>query len=187
MDYVSLIQQFGYIAVFIGTIIEGEAVLLLSGFFAQKGYLLYPAVFALGAMGTYASETFIYYMGRWHGRAFMKRRSESWRERYYRFAERLHRHRYLIILFYRFFYGMRTVAPFAIGSSGVRPFTFHSLNLVGTLLWTGLMSGLGYFFGRSVERFFQEYAEYNMWVLGSVIGAVLAYVFYFHWWRRPTP
>ena len=35
----SLLEQFGYFAVFVGTFLEGEAILVAAGFFASRGYL----------------------------------------------------------------------------------------------------------------------------------------------------
>ncbi len=35
----SLLQDFGYLAVFVGTFLEGEAILITAGFFASRGYL----------------------------------------------------------------------------------------------------------------------------------------------------
>ena len=35
----ALIEQFGYVAVFLGTILEGEAIVVAAGFFAARDYL----------------------------------------------------------------------------------------------------------------------------------------------------
>lgn len=179
MDYSTLIAQFGYLAVLIGTIIEGEAVLLLAGFLAHKGYLDLVPVITLGFLGTYCSEAFIYHLGRRHGRAFMGRRSDAWQSRHARFSARLHRHRYLLIIFYRFFYGMRSVAPFAIGTSGVRPLTFHSLNLIGTLMWTSIMATLGFFFGSTLEKVLSEIEPVHLWVVAGGVLALFLCLFYY--------
>ena len=34
-----LLQKFGYLAVFVGTFLEGETILVMAGFFAERGYL----------------------------------------------------------------------------------------------------------------------------------------------------
>jgi len=33
----ALLHQFGYLAVFIGTFLEGETILVMAGFFAERG------------------------------------------------------------------------------------------------------------------------------------------------------
>lgn len=169
-----LISQFGYLAIFLGSIIEGEAVLLLGGFFAQKGYLSLPAVVLFGVLGTFCSEAALYHLGLSKGPALL-RRSPRWLASYERFALRLHRHRYLLIIGYRFCYGMRSIAPLAIGASGIRPVLFHSLNLVGTLLWTLVLAVLGFFFGRTIGHFMENLDGFAVAVPVALIGAVLIY------------
>ena len=39
-----LLQKFGYLAVFVGTFLEGETILVMAGFFAERGYLQIPLV-----------------------------------------------------------------------------------------------------------------------------------------------
>ena len=39
-----LLQKFGYLAVFLGTFLEGETILVMAGFFAERGYLRLPLV-----------------------------------------------------------------------------------------------------------------------------------------------
>jgi membrane protein DedA with SNARE-associated domain len=36
-----LLQKFGYLAVFVGTFLEGETILVMAGFFAERGYLTF--------------------------------------------------------------------------------------------------------------------------------------------------
>lgn len=172
MELEPLIHQFGYLAILIGTLIEGEAVLLLGGFFAQQGFLSLPMVIALGVTGTFLSEAALYHLGLSKGHAIM-RRSPARLARYERFAEHLHRHKYLLILGYRFIYGMRSVAPLAIGASGIRPGLFHSLNLVGTVIWTAVMATLGFFFGRSISHYLDNIDGYGIWIPAALVAMAL--------------
>jgi membrane protein DedA with SNARE-associated domain len=51
-------------------------------------------------------------------------------------AERLlNRFRTLLILIFRFLYGLRAVTPFVIGMSTVPTRTFVLLNAIGALVW----------------------------------------------------
>lgn len=173
MEIEPLINQFGYLAIFLGTLIEGESVLLAGGFFAQQGFLSLPAVVLAGVIGTYSSEAALYHLGLSKGPALM-RRSPRWLAHYERFAERLQRHKYLLIIGYRFFYGMRSVAPLAIGASGIRPMLFHSLNLIGTVVWTLVLALLGFFFGSAIGHFFHEIIGFGVWIpAGLVVAALL--------------
>jgi membrane protein DedA with SNARE-associated domain len=167
-----LINQFGYLAILLGSVIEGEAVLLLGGFFAQQGFLSLPVVVLLGVIGTYCSEAALYHLGLSKGPALM-RRSPRWLAGYERFALRLHRHKYLLIIGYRFFYGMRSIAPLAIGASGIQPALFHSLNLIGTVIWTLALATLGFFFGRTIGHFLENIGGVGLWIPAALLALVL--------------
>src|SRR3989344_939545 len=49
---IPFIQSYGYIAIFVGSIFEGESIVLLGGFASHEKYLFFPFVFlnGLGAL-----------------------------------------------------------------------------------------------------------------------------------------
>src|SRR6266852_4343680 len=62
-----LLHKFGYIAVFVGTFLEGETILVMAGFFAQRGYLELMGVIAVAASGAYVGHVFWFWLGRTKG------------------------------------------------------------------------------------------------------------------------
>ena len=50
-EYVPLIEKYGYLATFVGAVIEGESLLVLSGLAANRGHLSLPLVVLVGAVG----------------------------------------------------------------------------------------------------------------------------------------
>jgi membrane protein DedA with SNARE-associated domain len=56
------------------------------------------------------------------------------------------------ILSFRFIYGVRNVASFAMGTSGVRPLRFAALNFIAAFIWALSFAGFGYVFGQALER-----------------------------------
>lgn len=87
------------------------------------------------------------------------------------------RHQYWFILIFRFLYGVRTVAPFAIGMSQVRILTYTLLNVIGAAVWAVAVAWLGYFIGDILEspavRTYQRVA----------IGLLIAGFAMLWWWR----
>ena len=63
----SLLEQFGYFAVFVGTFLEGEAILVAAGFFASRGYLDVVAVYVVAFAGAFLGHVFWFWLGRAHG------------------------------------------------------------------------------------------------------------------------
>ena len=62
----TLIQNYGYWAVFVGTFIEGETILLLGGFAAHRGYLALPWVIVAAFFGSLCGDQLFFFLGRKH-------------------------------------------------------------------------------------------------------------------------
>jgi membrane-associated protein len=52
----------------------------------------------------------------------------------------------------------------AVGDGGMRLRTFLVLDVLGTVLWTGLLAGAGYAIGRSAVDLADAVAHYSLWV-----------------------
>lgn len=82
-------------------------------------------------------------------------------------AERIHRllDRYgvLVLIGFRFIYGVRTITPLVIGMSGVSVPRFVVLNGIGAAIWSVMVVLLGYFFGMAVEAVFADIKQYEYW------------------------
>lgn len=183
MDLEYLISNYGYWAVLIGTLFEGESIMILGGFFAQRGYLNLSWIYLYGFIGTYIAETFFYYLGRTKGADFIKRKPR-WKAKSRRIFRLLHRHKYTLIIGHRFVYGMRSITPFIVGTSGIRPIQFAILNAVGALIWTLALGTAGYFFGRTLESYFDKFEKYEIWVLAGFILFILTVWFISHYGIR---
>lgn len=181
MSLDSLIEHYGYLALFVGTFFEGETILVLGGFFAHRGYLVLEWVIVSAFLGTYAGDQLFYYIGRWRGGAILAKRPH-WQLRSQRVFGLLHRHQILVILGFRFLYGVRTVTPFVIGMSGVHPLRYLLLNGLGALVWAIAVGLLGYALGETVQLFLQHVKHYEILILGILI--LLAAGYWLYRWLR---
>jgi membrane protein DedA with SNARE-associated domain len=86
-----------------------------------------------------------------------------------------------VILIFRFLYGLRTVAPFAIGLSAIAIPRFVFLNFISALAWAMAVASLGYFFGRGLETLFEDMRKYEIWLLAAVIAIIAANLLYRIW------
>jgi membrane-associated protein len=57
----------------------------------------------------------------------------------------------------------------AVGDGGMRLGVFLALDLLGTLLWSGLLAGAGYGFGQQALDVADAIAHYGLWVTGALI------------------
>ena len=69
MDLAALIQQYGYAAVFVGSVLEGETMLVLAGLAAHRGYLSLQWVMAVAVAGAFLGDLICFLTGRFLGAA----------------------------------------------------------------------------------------------------------------------
>jgi membrane protein DedA with SNARE-associated domain len=168
------LQEFGYLALFLGTFFEGETVLVLAGFLAFRGYMDIKLVMAVAFLGSYAGDQLWYFLGRRHGRKLLARKPR-WQTMGDRALDHIRRHPDLWVLSFRFVYGLRTVMPVAIGLSGYPPRRYLLLNGLGALIWSAALGMAAYHFGALLEGLLGNVKRYELWVLGAlvVLGAAL--------------
>jgi len=171
-----LIRNYGYLAILIGTFLEGETILILGGLASHMGFLELPWVMAAALTGSFTGDQLYFYIGRHYGPKIIARRL-SWQEGAQKVYKHLHRHKNLLILSFRFFYGFRNVTPFAVGAAHISRLRFFSLNLVGAVIWAFVFAYAGYLFGEAFRLFLDDFKRYKLYVLlGLVLVGVLIWL-----------
>jgi membrane protein DedA with SNARE-associated domain len=141
--------QYGYLVLFIGAAIEGDASLLTATFLAHLGYFRLSAVIATAACATICANQAYYWLGRRHARTALDRLRTH--RRYGRFRELLARHSPLLLCLSRFIYGFRIAIPMGCGASGMSPATFTAIDSAGAALWSILIGLMGFAIGNALE------------------------------------
>ncbi|OHA26020.1 MAG: hypothetical protein A3D52_01375 [Candidatus Taylorbacteria bacterium RIFCSPHIGHO2_02_FULL_44_36] len=175
------IVKYGYFALFAGSLLEGELVLIVAGFLAHLGLFNWPWVVAVALVGTIVSDQFYFYLGRKRGRQFLEKRPK-WQLRLEKTQTLLDKHQNLILVGFRFLYQFRAIIPFAFGLSPMRTEKFLIWNIAGALAWTVLWTGGGYFFGNTLAALFTDFKRFQTEaVYGIIILALLIWLIYFLW------
>lgn len=185
MDLASLIQNWGYPAVFAGSLVEGETILALAAVAAHRGYLALPWVIAVAAAGGFVGDQVYFLVGRFAGDRVLAR-WPALRPGAERVRRLLDRFDTPLILGVRFMYGLRTVGPIAIGMSRVHWLRYAALNLAGAILWATLVAGIGYALGEVLTRVLGDLKRVEEWVFGIVLVVGLALVAWLRWRGRRT-
>lgn len=183
MTLQSLIESYGYLALFLGTFVEGETILILGGVAAHLGYLELPWVMVAAWGGTLLGDQLYFFIGRYRGRAFLARRP-AWRWRSQRIEDLLHRYQVLVILGFRFLYGFRTITPFVIGAAGIPVRRFAILNALGSFIWAVSFGVLGYAFGNGFEMVIGKVKHYELEVMAGIVVVGVALWVVKHLWQR---
>jgi membrane protein DedA with SNARE-associated domain len=177
-----LLTNYGYPIIIIGTFLEGETVMVLAGLAAQLGYLSLDWVIVCGFAGTVLGDQIYFSLGRYHGKSWLKQK-KSWQTRAERVFDILERHQNLLIIGFRFLYGIRTVTPFAIGMSDVRYLRFILLNVLGAAIWAVSVALAGYYFGHAVEAVIGNIKHYELALMLSII-AISSFVWIVYYVRN---
>jgi membrane protein DedA with SNARE-associated domain len=168
LTIVAFLARYGYLAVFLGTFIEGETILLLGGLAAHRHYLELWGVLAAGFAGSLAGDQLYFQLGRRRGRPFLERRPR-WRVGAVRVQELLRRHETGLILGFRFLYGLRVVTPLVLGTSGVPPWRFALLNSLGAAAWTTTVVLVGYGLGSSARHLLGDARRYEGMLFAAIV------------------
>lgn len=169
----ALLIKYGYLAVLLGTFLEGETILVMAGFAAHRGYLDLRWVIAVATLGSFLGDQLYFYLGGRYGWRLLNR-FPRFIPRAQRVQDLLHRFHMPLILAIRFLYGLRIVGPFAIGMAAVSRIRFFALNLIGAVIWATLVAGAGYLFGHAVELLLADMKRYEETLLALIVLAGIA-------------
>jgi membrane protein DedA with SNARE-associated domain len=174
MDFQALLSLNGaafYSGVFMWTFLEGETIVLLSGFAAAQG-LVDPLLLTLAAgLGSFAGDQCYFWLGRQFGLRLIDR-YPRWRQGVDTALSWLERYDAGFILAFRFIYGVRNISSFALGLSPVRANRFLWLNFVAAGLWAASFVAFGYFLGHELRWMLADVARSIKLVMLGVFVAI---------------
>ena len=154
------VAHYGYAAVLLGSLLEGETVLLLAGIAVHQGLLSFPVVVLLAFVGGTIGDQVLFRLGRRYGMNLLAR-SPSMVARAALVHRQIERHQNALIVGVRFMYGLRLVGPFVIGMSDVSTARFALLNILGAAIWAPLVVGVGYLFGETIGWLITDLGHYE--------------------------
>ena len=185
----AIIRQYGvwtyailFLIIFVETglvvmpLLPGDSLLFAAGAFASRGALSPFVLFVLLSVAAILGDTVNYWIGHYigpraeRGLRFVKK---EYLERTHAFYER---HGGKTIIIARFMPIVRTFAPFVAGIGAMQYTRFLFYNVCGGVLWIGLFTFAGYFFGNipAVEHNFELVILAIIFV--SILPGVIEYV-----------
>ena len=159
-----LIEQYmlayGYWAVFFGVMLEnagipvpGETILLIAGYFASTGEFHLALVMLIAATGAVIGDNIGFAIGHHYGRNVLLRIGRFFfltPKRFARMEKYFEDHGNKTILVARFITGLRVFAALLAGASKMPWRVFVVYNVAGAILWSVVITTLGYLFGASL-------------------------------------
>lgn len=168
------IANYGYIAILLGSIAEGETITLLGGLAAHEGLLKYSMVVLVALTGAIIGDQLLYALGYRFGTRILHR-FHRYQHKITRANRLIRRHPGLFVIGVRFMYGFRIVGPIIIGASRLSPWKFLVLNVIGAIIWAFIFVTLGFFAGEVIAPWLYKlhhHLKMLFWVVG-IIAVVL--------------
>jgi membrane protein DedA with SNARE-associated domain len=178
-----LLEKFGYLAVFIGTFLEGEAILVMAGFFAERGYLNIFTVTGVGFVGAYIGHIFWFWLGRVHGVRLLDRFPRM-KNHFGKGIRMFERYGAAAIVITQWLYGLRITCAVIIGFSRISIVKFLIYQAVSCFIWAVIIAAAGYYFGAAVERVLGRAAHVEKYALAVIIAVALGMWLYHQWKDR---
>ncbi len=169
-DFSYLIYHYGYWIVFLGSMIEGESIVLTAGMLSAHGVLSFYKICILSFIGTCIADQLLYNFGYYIGPGFL----EKWkltRKLFEKLKPIALKYQNAYILSFRFIYGIRIMSPILIGIIKVDPKKYMILNIVASLIWSVISCAIGYTIGS-----FTKTLDFNLKYL-MIFGAMLVFIF----------
>jgi membrane protein DedA with SNARE-associated domain len=174
------IVRLGYIGVLLGTFLEGETTILLAGIFAKFEYLKFPNVVVCSFLGTFIGDCTFFFLGKFVGKSVIER-YKFLRTRAVLSAKIIHQYPHLIVLVMRFLAGFRSIILLILGCANVGTARFLVIDAVSSMVWSIVVSAIGYTFAKVVYIFVSDIKGYEKIVIPLIIvPAVVAILAYRH-------
>jgi membrane protein DedA with SNARE-associated domain len=176
-----LLQHYGYAAVLVGTLVEGESMLLLGGYAAHRGYLELPKVIAAAFVAAVASDQLYFHLSRRHGARMLAQRPRL-RAKVDKALTLVERHDTITVFAMRFLWGLRIALPVAIGMSTMSARRYFVLNLVAAALWSGVIGVVGFGATGALARVIDDLRRHEATII-AVLGLLAIAVIVRRWWQ----
>ena len=171
-----LLTEYGhvaYIILFMYCAMKSGSLPLFAGMAAQYGYLNLSIVILVVFCGGYLGDELRFYLARKYGDGFISKRPRL--AALSAKAKRLLDRYGLVYMFiYRYPKGMRTIGALPVALTDIKWSKFTLLNAASASLWTSLLVGAGFIFGRTLENAAsQQFGVFSVLLL--VIFLALSY------------
>lgn len=179
IDFNYLLTNYGYLAIFIGCLLEGETILILGGMAAHQHVLALLPVIGYASLAGMLGDQALFWTGRYFGARLLPRLHKQ-QASIERVTQLINQYPTVSIFSVRFLYGMRLVGPMVIGACKVSPLKFACINLFGAVVWATLFASAGYWAGEFLESLLGDLKPYRLPIVVCVIALVAMVALYRH-------
>lgn len=177
--FLDLLKEYGYIILFVWSVMEGEVGLIMGGIMSHTGDMnVYMAIFVAG-LGGFVGDQLYFYIGRFN-KGLIQRKLHKQRRKFAIAHLLLKKYGWPIIFVQRYLYGLRTVIPMSIGITKYSAKKFAFINLVSAWIWAAVTITPAYLLGEQILQLLSWAKEH--WYLALPLAGVFLFgiITYFH-------
>ncbi len=178
--YVLFLMTFLETSAFLGFLVPGESMVVISGLLASRGVLELGDVIWVASLGAIMGDTVGYFIGRRFGERFFLKYGKYFffKKEYLDEAKGFFdKHGGKTVFFGRFMAWLRAFAPVVAGISRMPYPRFLIFNILGGIVWATAFSLLGYFIGNSWD-IIKIYLG-RLGVFAFIFGVVIIFLYFF--------
>ena len=168
----NILLTYGYLGLFIWSILEGEFGFMFAGILIKHGYFSFEKVFFIALSGAVIGDSVSFFIGR-----FSKKIAQKILKKYEKILNSIENwiktYGSLVIIFERYLYGTHIPTMILLGMSGFSFKKFLFFEIIGVSIWALTYILIGYFLGDYAISLF------NLIVQNFSFFIVLFFIVYF--------
>jgi membrane protein DedA with SNARE-associated domain len=176
--FIGWLKEYGYIILFLWCILEGEMGLIMGGILSHTGDMSYLLSIFVGGLGGFTGDQIYFYIGRTN-KKFIKKKLHKQRRKFAIAHLLLKKYGWPIIFAQRYMYGLRTIIPMSIGTTGYPAKKFAVINLLSAWSWAAVTITPAYFFGKQLLGILAFANEHWYLALPIIVGVLYGIHEYF--------
>ena len=147
--FLELLKEYGYIILFLWSILEGEMGLIMGGIMSHTGDMNVGGAIFVAGLGGFTGDQIYFYIGRFN-KGFIHRKLRKQRRKFAIAHLLLKKYGWPIIFVQRYMYGLRTVIPMSIGITKYSGRKFALINLLSAWVWAAVTIIPAYLLGNEI-------------------------------------
>jgi membrane protein DedA with SNARE-associated domain len=172
-----LLKEYGYIILFLWSILEGEMGLIMGGILSHTGDMQYLITIFIAGLGGFTGDQIYFYIGRFN-KGYIQRKLHKQRFKFAIAHLLLKKYGWPIIFLQRYLYGLRTVIPMSIGVTKYSSKKFAIINLLSAWVWAFITVTPAYYFGAEILELL-SYAKAHWYFALPIAGGFLYGLYYY--------
>ena len=172
---VGLLQEYGYIILYVWSILEGELGLIMGGIMCHTGDMFLPLAIFIAGLGGFTGDQIYFYIGRYN-KKYIHTKLKNQRRKFAIAHLLLKKYGWPIIFVQRYMYGLRTVIPMSIGITKYSARKFALINLLSAWAWASITIIPAYILGEEILEILEVAKEY--WFLAIPVALTFLFIIY---------